>query len=684
MNQLFANIIVDATTLNKTFIFKIPERLKNKIKRGDKVLFPFGKGNNEKEGFIFEILTLDELKEKKFYKEDDFFKNADAIESLKELKDIASEKIAASDILLKMAIFICKEYNAPISLCVNAVLPVKKIVSKNKRQKDVIDDYVLKNKYLPDDVLLNDEQQKVINDIIIEHKKNEFDEHLVYGVTGSGKTEVYIKVIEEVLTENKQVIVMIPEIALTHQTVIRLKEKFGDNIAIIHSKMSKGEKYIQYKKCESGECKILVGPRSALFAPFDNLGLMVIDEVNDMAYKSDTTPRFDTLTVARYRCSEQKATLITLSATPTISLYYDAKNNGRINFHKLTNRAIGELAKVTLVDMREENRLGNKSIFSRLLVDKIREKLDKNEQIMLFMNRRGYDTIFTCKSCGETYKCPHCDVGLVAHTDGKMKCHYCDYEVIEPMSCPLCGSMDIEKYGMGTEKLEELCIDLFPNARILRMDRDTTKEKDAHDKIVEKFREGEADILIGTQMIVKGHDFPRVTLVAVLRADLSLYVQDYKAAEDTFSLITQCVGRSGRKLLGESIVQAYDVDNYTLKLAAKQDFEKFYETELKYREKLYYPPFSTLLTLTITCPIEDLLDTTVENLKTLLETKNKVKAIILGPTKTNPEKIQNAYRRRIIIKCKNKIEARQFRALALKYIEYLRKNNIVKVLADIE
>ena len=684
MNQIFANIIVDATTLNKTFIFKIPDKLKGKIKRGDKVVFPFGIGNNDKEGFVFEILTLDELKEKKFYKEDAFFKQDNAIDNLKELKMLADGKIAAGDILLKMAIFICKEYNAPISLCVNAVLPVKKVVNKNKRQKDVIKNYVVTDDDKKTDIELNDEQKKVADDIIKEHKKGDFDEHLVYGITGSGKTEVYIKVIEEVLNEGKQVIVMIPEIALTHQTVIRLKEKFGDNIAIIHSKMSKGEKYIQYKKCEDNECKILVGPRSALFAPFDNLGLMVIDEINDMAYKSDTTPRYDTLTVARYRCSEQKATLITLSATPTISLYYEAKNNDRIHFHKLSRRAVSTLSKVSLVDMREEYRLGNKSIFSKLLIEKIKEKLDKKEQVMLFMNRRGYDTIFTCKNCGETYKCPHCDVGLVSHTDGKMKCHYCDYEVVEPMCCPNCGSIDIEKYGMGTEKLEELCIDLFPNAKVLRMDRDTTKEKNAHDKIIKKFRDGSADILIGTQMIVKGHDFPNVTLVAVLRADLSLYVQDYKAAEDTFSLITQCVGRSGRKLSGESIVQAYDVDNYTLKLAVEQDFEKFYEEEIKYRKKLYYPPFSVLLTLTIASTIEELLDYTVDNLKTLLETKNKVEATILGPTKTNPEKVQNYYRRKIVIKCKNKIEARQFRSLALKYIEYLKKGNIIKVLADIE
>ena len=684
-NKVFANIIVDATTLNKTFLFKVPDDLAKKIKRGDKVIFPFRKGNTDKEGFVLELLNIDEIKEKKFYKEDEYFKDENAIDNLKEIKGLALGKMVASDILLKIAIFISKEYLAPISLCVNAVLPVKKEVRKNKRQKDVLNNYdieSLSENY--NEIKLNDEQKKIINDIINSHKKNEFDEHLVYGITGSGKTEIYLNVIDEVLKEKKQVIVLIPEIALTHQTVIRIKGKFGNNVAIIHSRMSEGEKYIQYKKCETGETNIMVGPRSALFAPFNNLGLIVIDEVQDMSYKSDKTSRYDALTVARFRCLEQKATLISLSATPTISLYYDAKNNNRILLHKLSKRASSELPNVTIVDMKNENRNGNYSIFSKLLIDKINEKLKKNEQIMLFMNRRGYDTIFTCKECGKTYKCPHCDVALVSHSDGKMKCHYCGYEVYEPLKCPNCNSVDIEKYGIGTEKLEEMCVDLFPKAKILRMDRDTTANKGAHDKIIDKFRKREADILIGTQMIIKGHDFPYVTLVAVMRADILMYGDDYKSSENAFSTITQCIGRSGRKMFGESIVQAYDIDNNALKFAKEQDFEKFYEEEIEVRKKLFYPPFSTILNITIMSAIEELLNDTVNNLKRLLETKNKADAIILGPAKPNPEKIQDMYRRSIIIKCKNKIIAKQFRALAYKFINIMYKNGIVKITADIE
>lgn len=688
MELKFANIIIDLTTeaLNKSFVFKVPESLEGKIKRGDKVIVPFGRGNKDREGYVLEILSLSELKEKKFYKTDKYFKSADAIDNLKEIKDIANTKIAANDILLKIAIFLYREYAAPIATCINTVLPVKEKVRKNKRQVDVIENYevVDADKKERAEIELNAEQKKVVKSIIDSHKKNEFDEHLVFGITGSGKTEVYIKVIEEVLKEGKQVIVLIPEIALTHQTVIRLKEKFDENIAIIHSRMSKGERYIQYQKCESGETKILVGPRSAIFAPFENLGLIVIDEVNDESYNSDTTPRYKTLDVARFRCSEQKATLISLSATPNVDLYYEAENGNRIKLHKLNKRASSTLPKVILVDMKKETRENGNSVFSKELIDAINDRLEKKEQVMLYMNRRGYDTIFTCKGCGETIKCPHCDVTLVSHNNGRLMCHYCGYEIDEPLVCPTCKSKEIEKYGMGTEKLEELAMDLFPNARILRMDRDTTKEKNAHDKIIKKFRDGKADILIGTQMIVKGHDFPNVTLVAVMRGDLASNGQDYKASENAFSMITQCVGRSGRKVEGESIIEAYDIESISLREAANQDYLAFYEKEIERRKKLNYPPFAKLLYLTISCELEYVLDDAVDGLKAILEKKNKVDATILGPTKTNPEKIKDTHYRRIIIKCKTKVEAKQFRSLAYAYIDYIDKSNIIKIISDIE
>ena len=689
MDKVFASIIVDISveSLNKPFIYVIPKELVNVVKEGDRVIIPFGKNNKEKEGYVLEILNLEELKEKKYFQNDNYFKKDDSIEKLKEITSIAKNKIAVNEILFKIAIFLCKEYSAPIQNCIKAVLPVKRVVRKNKKQVDAISKYNVNenDKKSRDEIVLNYEQNKIIKDVIKNYRKGVFNEHLIYGVTGSGKTEVYLKIIEEVIKDGKQVIVLIPEIALTHQTVIRLKEKFADNIAIIHSRMSEGDKYIQYKKCEDGKTSILVGPRSALFAPFENLGLVVMDEVNDSSYKSEIIPRYNTIDVARFRCKEQNATLLTLSATPNIDLYYEANNkDSNIILHKLSKRASSTLPEVLIVDMKKEVKSGNKSVFSKILIDKINERLERKEQVMLYMNRRGYNTIFTCKSCGNTYKCPHCDVALVSHSDGMLKCHYCGYEVREPMLCPICKSNEIEKYGMGTERLEEMCIDLFPNAKVLRMDRDTTSAKDGHDKIIEKFRSGKADILIGTQMIVKGHDFPNVTLVAIMRADLSLYTESYKAAEDTFALLTQCVGRSGRKVSGESIIQCFDTDSFVYDLVKEQNFEKFYEEELKQRKKLLYPPFSKLLNIRVGANNDAYLNTFMDNLKVVLDNKNDTNAKILGPTKTNPEKVKDIHFRKIIVKCNTVEEAKKYRTISKKFKEYSDKKNFLKIIFDIE
>lgn len=689
MDKVFASIIVDISveSLNKPFIYVIPKELVNQIKEGDRVIIPFGKNNKDKEGYVLEILNLEELKEKKYFQNDNYFKKDDSIEKLKEITSIAKNKIAVNEILFKIAIFLCREYSAPIQNCIKTVLPVKRVVRKNKKQVDAISKYSVdeNDKKSRDEIVLNDEQNKIIKDVTKNYRNGVFNEHLIYGVTGSGKTEVYLKIIEEVINDGKQVIVLIPEIALTHQTVIRLKEKFADNIAIIHSRMSEGDKYIQYKKCGDGKTSILIGPRSALFAPFENLGLVVMDEVNDSSYKSETIPRYNTIDVARFRCKEQNATLLTLSATPNIDLYYEANNkDSNIILHKLSKRASSTLPEVLIVDMKKEVKSGNKSVFSKILIDKINERLEKKEQVMLYMNRRGYNTIFTCKSCGNTYKCPHCDVALVSHSDGMLKCHYCGYEVREPMLCPICKSNEIEKYGMGTEKLEEMCIDLFPNAKVLRMDRDTTSIKDGHDKIIEKFRSGKADILIGTQMIVKGHDFPNVTLVAIMRADLSLYTESYKAAEDTFALLTQCVGRSGRKLSGESIIQCFDTDSFVYDLVKEQNYEKFYEEELKQRKKLLYPPFLKLLNIRVGANNDAYLNTFMDNLKVVLDNKNDTNAKILGPTKTNPEKVKDIHFRKIIVKCNTVEEAKKYRTITKKFKEYSDKKNFLKIIFDIE
>lgn len=690
-NKLYASILVDIKTqaLNRPFIYIVPDSLKDSLHVGDKVIFPFGKGNKEKEGFIIELLTIDSLKNKNFFKKDNFFKDGNNLNRLKEISKKVSNKTSVKEILLKMALFMTRKYYSPLVSSINATLPVKKVVRKNVRQVDVINKYETNLEYNVKDEDFTNEQNKIISNILDFYKKNEFSEHLIYGITGSGKTEVYIKIIEKVLLDKKKVIVLIPEIALTHQTVIRLKEKFDRNISIIHSKMSDGDKYIQYKKCESGETDILVGPRSAIFAPFDNLGLVIIDEVHDTSYKSETNPRYNTLEVARFRCKEQNATLMSLSATPNVDLYYYAKekimiDGSSIYLHKLPLRVASTLPKTYLVDMKKEIENGNKSIFSKLLIEKIRDRLNKKEQVMLYMNRRGYNTIFTCKSCGETYKCPHCEVALVSHNNGKLKCHYCGYEIDEPLKCNICGSDEIEKYGLGTEKLEELCIDLFPDAKVLRMDKDTTSLKDGHDKIIEKFRKGDADILIGTQMIVKGHDFKNVTLVGIMRADLSLYATTYKASEMSFDIITQCVGRSGRKTYGEAVIQSFDTDSYVMKIASSQDFEKFYEEEIKFRKKLYYPPFSKLLYINIQSKDIDFLTDLCNNLKVILEKNNNSNSTILGPTNANPEKINDVYHKVLMVKCNLEEEAFSFRRIAYKFYKYMDKFSIAKVSFDIE
>ena len=437
---------------------------------------------------------------------------------------------------------------------------------------------------------------------------------------------------------------LIPEISLTYQTVIRLKKEFDNHVAIIHSKMSQGEKYIQYNKCLNNEVDILVGPRSAIFAPFDNLGLVVIDEVNDKAYHSDSTPRYSTLDVARFRCKFQNAMLLTLTATPTVSYFYNS-NNSNIFLHKLSKRASNEvsLPKVNIVDMKEEYKNKNKSPFSSILKNKINETLNRNEQVMLYMNRRGYSRILTCINCGYTFTCPHCDISLTLHNDGMLRCHYCGHEEKEPLICPVCHDTKLTKYGLGTQKLEELCQKEFKNARILRMDRDTTIKKNGHDEIIKKFMNHEADILIGTQMIVKGHDFPYVTLVGVMCADMFLNIPDFTATEEAFSILTQCIGRSGRKKQGEALIQVYNTDNNVIKSVASQNYIKFYNEEIEYRKKLLYTPICILLNLNLSSISESYLFEIAKDIKLFLSSIVYDKDIILGPARPNPSKIKDNY-----------------------------------------
>lgn len=439
--------------------------------------------------------------------------------------------------------------------------------------------------------VLNDEQKFVTESIIEDFKNGDNTPCFIKGVTGSGKTEVYMELIEWNIERGKEVICLIPEISLTYQTVMRFYNRFGDNISIINSRMSKGERYDSFLAAKEGRIKIMIGPRSALFTPFNNLGLIIIDEEHENAYKSENVPKYHARETAVELAKISGAKVVFGSATPSLDTYYRAKN-GVYKLFTMENRAgSGTLPVVETVDLRDEMKNGNRSVFSRRLLALMEEKLQKKEQIMLFLNRRGYRGFINCRDCGHIIECPHCAVSMTEHKSGKLICHYCGYEAPIVKICPECGSKHIGKFKAGTELIEEETRKLFPNAFVLRMDLDTTKGKDGHADILEKFADGEADILIGTQMIVKGHDFPNVTLVGILLADMSLYSPDYMAAERSFELLTQAAGRAGRgDKKGNVIIQTYNPEHYSIVHACKHDFDSFYEEEIAYREMMGYPP----------------------------------------------------------------------------------------------
>lgn len=662
---VFVSVDLSAKSIDKPFLYAISDEILNEVKIGCKVRFPFGRGNKEREGYVLDILSENEIKRSDIYKKDPYFKKKDAF-NVKEIISVSHNKIGVNDILLDMAIYMSDRYMCNLSTCLKTCTPVKRVVRKNIKSKDKI----LKYQAIDKKIIFNEEQIGVINELKSAYDQNKFSEHLIHGITGSGKTEVYIELIKYVIEKGKKVIVLIPEISLTYQTVIRLKQVFGDRISIIHSRMSDGERYIQYKKCIDGESDILVGPRSAIFSPFTNLGLIVMDEVHDHSYKSEISPRYDTLDLARFRCERQNAMFVTLSATPSVSYYYEAKNQGKINIHKLNNRAIKDLMppNIYIADMRKEFKNKNLTSFSKKLRDLINEKLEKKEQIMLYMNKRGHSRLLKCLDCGETIVCPHCDVSLVVHNDKKARCHYCGYEEEIRNVCPKCKSAHLITFGMGTEKLEEKVKEEFPKAKILRMDRDNIKGKDDLDNIIKDFREHKADILIGTQMIVKGHDFPDVTLVGIMCADMSLYMPTYKATEDTFDILMQMEGRSGRNKQGDSVIQTYDTDSFAIDSAVEQDYDDFYNKEIKYREMLNYPPFCTMLTCSLKSNDESYLSEIIDILTIKIKSANIDNLVVLGPNKNMPYKIKDIYRINYFIKCKNYDDAYKLRNMINGYI----------------
>ena len=499
---------------------------------------------------------------------------------------------------------------------------------------------------------LTEVQQEIADDFIRSYDAGDRTPVLLHGITGSGKTEVYMEMIDAMLQRGKQCIVLIPEIALTYQTLLRFYKRFGDAVSVMHSRLSAGERYDQMKRAKRGEVQVMIGPRSALFTPFQELGLIIIDEEHETSYKSDSMPKYHAREVAVHLAEMTDACVVMGSATPSLEANYRAQQ-GIYKKYVLSER-IGEavLPEVQIVDMRQELASGNSSIFSRHLETAIADRLKKRQQVMLFLNRRGISGFVSCRACGYVMKCPHCDVSLSEHRQ-KMVCHYCGYTVEEPSKCPSCGSRLIGGYGVGTEKVEQEINRMFPVARTLRMDKDTTSKKNSHEQILESFGRGDADILIGTQMIVKGHDFANVTLVGILLADLTLFDGDYRAGERTFDLLTQAAGRAGRgDVPGKVVIQTYKPDNYAIVAAANQDYRSFYETESAYRSFMRYPPEWNMLVIMAVGEDEEQLANTMDRMYSHIRGNhmNVRHLAVIGPAEPALAKVKDLYRKVLYIK----------------------------------
>lgn len=500
--------------------------------------------------------------------------------------------------------------------------------------------------------VLTQEQQSIVDAVGREWDGSGKREYLIHGVTGSGKTAVYMELIAEALSRGQQAILLIPEISLTYQNVIRFYRRFGDRVSILHSRLSPSERYDQFERAKAGEIDVMIGPRSALFTPFQNLGIIIIDEEHEASYRSETVPRYDARQTARRRAQLEGAALVLGSATPSLETYYRTQT-GECTLFTMKCRALGgQLPTVETVDMRKELQAGNRSILSRRLYGLIEDRLAAHQQIMLFLNRRGYSGFVSCRSCGHVIRCPHCDVSLSLHNNGRMVCHYCGYEETAAKRCPSCGSPYIGGFKAGTQQIEALIKKTFPGARVLRMDADTTRGKDGHAELLRAFGAQEADILVGTQMIVKGHDFPKVTLVGILAADTSLNISDYQAAERTFQLLTQAAGRAGRaEHAGEVVIQTYAPEHYAVVSAAHQDYLMFYEQELRYRKLAGYPPCGNMMA--VHCAAEDQEELALACgylTKFLRQAAARSGAAVIGPADEAVARISDVYRKAVYVK----------------------------------
>lgn len=699
----YANVIVDISheKVDRPFQYKIPERLMGKLSPGMCVEIPFGNGSRFRQGYVIEVTDKPEYAPEKQKEiagivQGGVSMQADQIRLAAWIRETyGSTMIAALKTVLpvrqerkqkeKKKIVRClgaeetmallgqaqrKHQTAKVrvleQLCREEILPYELVSGKlnvspatlrSLESQGVI--RVEAESYYRNPVKLNaeaeegkqlsGEQSAVRDQVLSDYDQGKNKTYLIHGITGSGKTEVYLAIIEGMIKRGKQCIVLIPEIALTYQTLLRFYKRFGDRVSVMNSSLSAGEKYDQCERARKGEIDVIIGPRSALFVPFENLGLVVIDEEHEGSYKSESVPRYHARETARYLADLKGASLVLGSATPSLEAYYLAQK-GEYELFRLGSRLTGgSLARVYIADLRQELREGNRSIFSRKLKELMEERLAKKEQMILFLNRRGYAGFVSCRSCGLVMKCPHCDVSLSKHMGGKLVCHYCGYETREPEKCPECGSPYIMGFKAGTQQIEQNLCKTFPGIRVLRMDGDTTRQKGSYERILSAFAEGEADVLLGTQMIVKGHDFPNVTLVGVLAADLSLNENDYRAGERTFQLLTQAVGRAGRgSKPGEAVIQTYRPDHYSIQWAAKQDYNAFYEEEILYREMAQYPPVSHMLAVLVTTENRE---EGWKLIQQLSELAGKAQGVsVIGPSEASIGKINDCYR--FVVYCK--------------------------------
>ncbi len=541
-----------------------------------------------------------------------------------------------------------------------------------------------------DDIVLTDEQNKAYNTLLSLYESDKAAVSLLYGVTGAGKTSVFLKLMETVYRQGRGVIVMVPEIALTPQLVSVFKARFGQDVAVFHSALSMGERLDEWKRVRKGIAKIAVGTRSAVFAPFENIGLIIMDEEQEYTYKSESAPRFHARDVAKLRCFEHNALLLLSSATPAIESFYNAEK-GVYSLCKLTKRyGKAKLPDVLVADMNEESQVGNSTGFSGLLIDSIAENLGRDEQSILLLNRRGYNTFVTCKSCKEVVSCPNCSISLTYHSaNNRLMCHYCGFSMRITDRCPECGGAELRYSGSGTQKAEQTISDIFPGARVLRLDADSTMAKQSHEKKLTEFKNGEYDILLGTQMVAKGLNFPKVTLVGVLSADQTLYSEDFRSYERAFSLLTQVVGRSGRgDRPGRAVIQTYTPENPIMQLSAAQDYEEFYRSEIKVRKAMLYPPFSDICMIGVTGKKEEKCAAAArEFTKTLCEVmKEKYSDLpirILGPSPASVYRVNNKFRYKIILKFRNSKRFRQMLSGVMVGFAKERKFSDVTVYADI-